>query len=61
MKPHAIDPVSLVSGLVFVLGAGFWLGWRDDVVSVGALAWVAPGALITLGLLLLTVSTVHRR
>jgi hypothetical protein len=55
MRRHEMDPLSLVSGLMFAaIGAVFLFG-RVDVASAGA-RWVWPALLVTAGALLMVLT-----
>jgi hypothetical protein len=55
MRRHEMDPLSLVSGLMFTaIGAVFLFG-RVDVASAGA-QWVWPALLVTAGALLMVLT-----
>jgi hypothetical protein len=51
MRRHDVDPVSLVSGAVFVSLVAVWLGTRLLDVDLPSLGWVAAGTLVVLGAL----------
>lgn len=55
MTPHRFDPVSFIFGAVFVAVAIIGLV-EPDLLSFTDLRWIAPGALVVLGGLLLALS-----
>jgi cytochrome c-type biogenesis protein CcmH/NrfF len=51
VKPHAIDPVSFVFGLMFALMGWFFLTGDRSVADIGS-TWIWPVTILTLGLLM---------
>ncbi|MDF2967736.1 MAG: hypothetical protein K0Q93_1514 [Nocardioidaceae bacterium] len=49
MRRHPIDVVSLVAGLVVVLGVLGWALWWTDTVAAEDFSWLVPIGLVVAG------------
>ena len=49
MRRHPIDVVSLVAGLVVLLGVLGWALWWTDTVAAEDFSWLVPIALVVAG------------
>lgn len=51
MKPHSVDALSLVFGLLFLGIAVIWLlAWAGHPIALATLAWATAAGLVALGL-----------
>lgn len=49
MKPHPLDLISLVFGVIFIGAAVLWLMSERGLLSPHALLWTIPGGLVLIG------------
>jgi hypothetical protein len=49
MKKHPLDAVSLVLGVVSLLGVAIWFNLEQGYLDTDALFWAAPGTLVLVG------------
>ena len=61
MKPHRIDPVSLIFGLLFLGLAGWWLLSQVLNFSPASAGWAAAISLVLLGTIGIVTSLVGNR
>lgn len=51
MKRHELDTLSLVCGVLSLLGVAVWFNIDQGYLDGEALFWAAPGTLVLLGVL----------
>ncbi|WP_412541564.1 hypothetical protein R8Z50_03095 [Longispora sp. K20-0274] len=61
MKPHRLDSVSLVFGLLFLSLTGWWVLGQVVHVSGSTLAWTGAAALVGIGILGIAASIIGNR
>ncbi|MEV6526394.1 hypothetical protein AB0M43_31105 [Longispora sp. NPDC051575] len=61
MKPHRLDAVSLVFGVLFLAGTGWWVLAQVVHVTGATLAWAGAAALVGIGVLGITTSIMGGR
>ncbi|GIG57461.1 hypothetical protein Lfu02_18330 [Longispora fulva] len=61
MKPHRLDSVSLVFGVLFLALTGWWVLGQVAHVSGSTLAWTGAAGLVGIGVLGIATSIIGNR